>query len=427
MRRATHRLPGLVLTEHVFDVPLDHGQPEGARLAVFAREVVAPDRERDDLPWLLFLQGGPGYESPRPMDSSGWIGRATEEFRVLLLDQRGTGLSSPVDAATLEGLSSPEEQAAYLRHFRADAIVRDCELLRAELAGDRPWSVLGQSYGGFCATHYLCAAPAGLREVLIAGGLPPLVAHPDEVYRRTYRHCLEKNRRYDERYPDDRERVRAIAHALAETEARLPSGDRLTPRRFQTLGSLFGFSDGFETVHYLVEKAFRDTPRGPRLSHGFLKGFEGASHFDTNPIYSLLHEACYTQGAASRWSAERVRAEHAEFDPSADPLLFTGEMIYPWFFEEIGALRPLARAAEILAAEEGWPVLYDRELLERNTVPAAAVVYHDDMYVDRELSLETAESIRGLRVWVTNELEHNGLRAQGEKVLSRLLDLARGR
>ena len=35
--------------------------------------------------------------------------------------------------------------------------------------------------------------------------------------------------------------------------------------------------------------------------------------------------------------------------------------------------------------------------------------------------------IGGMRPWVTNEYEHNGLRADGERILGRLIDLARGR
>jgi hypothetical protein len=49
------------------------------------------------------------------------------------------------------------------------------------------------------------------------------------------------------------------------------------------------------------------------------------------------------------------------------------------------------------------------------------------MYVPREFSEETAASIRGLRPWVTNEYEHDGLRANGQRVLGRLLDLVQGR
>src|SRR5262245_8126741 len=96
---ATHRIPGLVVTEHEFEVPLDHASPEGDRLTVFAREVAEPDGL--DKPFLVFLQGGPGFEAPRPTGSPkgpGWVERALHDFRVLMLDQRGTGRSSPVGA-----------------------------------------------------------------------------------------------------------------------------------------------------------------------------------------------------------------------------------------------------------------------------------------------------------------------------------------
>jgi len=428
MSGPTHRLPGLVLVEHVFELPLDPSARGGRTIEVFAREVVAAEREaeREKLPWLLFLQGGPGFGAPRPPGRTGWLARAVEEFRVLLLDQRGTGRSAPVTARSLAALGSARAQAEYLAHFRADGIVADCEAVRARLTGGAPWSVLGQSYGGFCATHYLSRAPEGLREALIAGGLPPLVAHADDVYRRTYPVARAKNELYYQRYPEDAELVRSIVDLLEQNDVRLPSGDRLSARRFQTLGLLLGFSDGFETIHYLLENALLPGESG--LSHAFLKGFEGALQHDTNPIFSILHEACYTQGSASRWSAERVRAEFPEFDVRAGQrVLLTGEMIYPWLFEEVGALRPLAEAARLLAERADWPPLYDPAVLARNAVPCAAAVYFNDMYVERELSLRTAGAIRGLRTWITDELEHNGLRSDGERVLTRLLQLARGR
>ena len=96
-------------------------------------------------------------------------------------------------------------------------------------------------------------------------------------------------------------------------------------------------------------------------------------------------------------------------------------------FEEIGSLRPLQGAAEALARRADWPRLYDREGLGRNAVPAAAAIYADDMYVERGFSEETARAIRGLRPWLTNEFQHNGLRADGERVLGYLLDLLHGR
>ena len=47
--------------------------------------------------------------------------------------------------------------------------------------------------------------------------------------------------------------------------------------------------------------------------------------------------------------------------------------------------------------------------------------------VERAFSEETAARVKGLRPWLTDEYEHNGLRADGERILGRLIDLARGR
>lgn len=354
--------------------------------------------------------------------------RAIEEYRVLLLDQRGTGRSSPINHQTLARLGTPDRQVAYLKHFRADNIVRDAEAIRRELIGDRAWSALGQSYGGFCITTYLSFAPQGLREAFITGGLPPIQHHPDDVYRATYRRVRGKNQKYFARYPDDVQRARDIADFLAANDVRLPNGDRLSVRRFQQLGMPFGASDGFEKVHYLLEEAFVEGAHGPEISLAFLRGYDYLMPFEPSPIYAVFQELCYTEGAAANWSAERLRAEYPEFDYTPDqPLLFTGEMIYPWMFDEYAALRPLSADAQLLAADADWPLLYDKAVLQQNTVPVAAAMYYDDMYVERALSEETASIIKGIKVWATSEYEHNALRADGERVLGRLIDLLHGK
>ncbi len=406
----TYRIPGLVVTEHELSVPLDHEGPDGERITVFAREVAAPDGL--DRPFLVFFQGGPGHEAPRPTTTGvpGFLTRALTEFRVLLLDQRGTGRSSPVGA--LDGMAPPE-QVDYLANFRADSIVRDAELFRAALDVDR-WSVLGQSFGGFCVLTYLSIAPEGLREAFVTGGLPPVGRSVDDVYRATYARVLERCRRYYETFPEDRERVRETRRRLEAEDVRLPSGDRLTGRRLRALGHGLGMSDGAETLHYILELPF-----GSPL---FMHELEAAAPFPPHPLFAVIHEACYADGGATRWSAERLLPpEYAE-----DPTLFTGEHVYPWMFEDYGALVPLREAAELLAERE-WPRLYDPDRLAANEVPAAAAIYVDDMYVERTFSEETAARVRGLRPWITNELEHNGLRADGSRVLGRLIDLARGK
>jgi pimeloyl-ACP methyl ester carboxylesterase len=403
-------LPGLIVTEHSFAVPLDHDRPGGPTISVFARELA--DLEGRDRPFLVFLQGGPGFEAPRPTrhpSSPGWLDRALREFRVLMLDQRGTGRSSPVGA--LPGMT-PAQQADHLAQFRADAIVRDAEWIRRELGVER-WSVLGQSFGGLCVTTYLSLAPDGLREALITGGLPPLRRHIDEVYAHTYRRARERNRRYAERYPADGARLAELRRRLEGSDVRLPDGDRLTWRRFRQAGSMLGMSDGAETLHYLLELE----PDSP----AFLNDARDPLGVIRNPLYAVLHEACWADGGRTRWSAQRMLPP--EFD--AENLL-TSEHIYPWMFEDYASLAPLREAAHLLA-DRDWPHLYDPAVLAANTVPCAAVIYAEDLYVERTFAEETAARIRGLRPWLTNEYDHNGLRADGERILDRLLDLARGR
>ena len=426
MNTLTHPIPGLVLNSHRFELPVDYAKPDAAKISVFAREVIAPGKENSGLPYLVFFQGGPGSGAPRPMGDSGWIKRALKEFRVLLLDQRGTGASTPITAQTLRHLT-PEAQADYLQHFRADNIVRDAEAIRKVLIGDQPWSILGQSFGGFCAMNYLSTAPEGLKEVLITGGIPSLTRPADDVYRATYPRVIAKNRAYYERYPDDVQRVREIVGHLAEHDVQLPGGGRLTVQRFLQLGLSFGMSDGYESVHYLIEDAFVDGNQGREINWNFLSHLEHSQSFDTNPIYSLLQEACYTQQVASDWSAERLIHEFPQFAADADgPVLFTGEMVYPWMFDHYPQLLPLKKVADLLAKKADWPMLYNVETLRNNRVPVAAAVYYNDMYVHREFSEETAQIVPNMKLWVTSEYEHNGLRANGEHIVDRLLKMTRG-
>jgi pimeloyl-ACP methyl ester carboxylesterase len=398
-------IPGLVLIDHELRVPLDHSKPDGEQITVYAREVAEP--EGRDKPFLVFFQGGPGHEASRVTGNPrgpGFLDRGLQDFRWLLLDQRGTGRSTPVDGS---------ESAEYLKHFRADSIVRDAELLREALGVER-WSILGQSFGGFCSYTYLSIAPDSLREALVTGGTPPIGRPVDDVYAATWKRMAERNRRYYARFPEDRARMLDIVARLEAEDVRLPTGDRLTARRLRTQGNKLGMSDGAEAVHYLLELPLR--------SPAFLHDATDDLGIERNPIYALLHESSYADGTVTNWSAQRTRP--AEFDEH--PEWFSGEHILPWVFEDYGALAPARDVAHELAAVE-WPRQYDEAVLRANTVPVAAAIYTEDLYVERQFAEETAALVPGLRAWVTSEYDHNGLRADGERILDRLLDLARGR
>ncbi|PNH03496.1 Proline iminopeptidase [Tetrabaena socialis] len=94
-------------------------------------------------------------------------------------------------------------------------------------------------------------------------------------------------------------------------------------------------------------------------------------------------------------------------------------------YDDIAALRPYKAAADLLAVRSDWAPLYDADVLGTNRVPAAALSYLEDLYVDYNLSMETAASIQGLKLWVTNEYRHSGIRDDGTRVFDRLLGLVR--
>ncbi len=119
------------------------------------------------------------------------------------------------------------------------------------------------------------------------------------------------------------------------------------------------------------------------------------------------------------------RESYAHYDDFED-FRFYGEMIFPWMFDEISELRGLKGAADILAANDDWPDLYDKEVLSKNTVPIACAVYYNDMFVNTRFSRETIDFVPNMKAWFTSEYEHCGIRSDGERVLGRLIDLARG-
>ena len=419
--------------EHYFTVPLDHFGPEGGSgqspetITVFAREYVSAAHSEEaaaQLPWLLFLQGGPGGRGNRWGSLGGWSKAAAQDFRILMLDQRGTGLSTPIDRRTLPGRGSPAEQAAYLEHFRADSIVADAELIRNALDSP-PWTIYGQSFGGFCALTYLSFAPRGLREVLITGGLAPLSGSADDVYRATFQRVAARNEEYFGWYPEDRDTVERIARHLRTVPEFLPDGERVTVERFQMAGAYLGGNTRVDSLHYLLEDAFVATAGGPRLSDTFLEQLHGVVSRRSNPLYALMHESIYAQGQATNWSAWRMLAENPWFRPDTEPLLLTGEMVYPWYFEQDPALQPLREVADLVAGKQDWKPLYDLQVLGSNSVPVAAAVYTDDIYVDRDLSLRTAAQVRGLQVWETADFHHDGIADDGERIFARLLGMAR--
>jgi proline iminopeptidase len=418
-----YKMKGMLITDYELEVPLDWQSPTTSpSITLFAREVVSLNRVDDELPLLLFLQGGPGGKSPRPMpDSLPWLVEALKTHRVILIDQRGTGKSSRIDKHLISKLSA-EAGRDYLLKFRADSIVADCEHLRKTVYAGRLFETLGQSYGGFITLAYLSQAPEGLAACYITGGLVGLEASAHDVYQLTYQRVIEKNLDYYARYPDDAKIMAKIAECLTNEKVLLPDGDVLTLERFQSIGILLGMGPGIDQVHWFIDEAFAGSDK-TRLSDAFLEQAMNLTSYHEGPLFAVIHESIYGRpNESTSWAAEQLRGQYREFDADHSPLMLTGEMMYPWMFEQITSLSPFAGAANALADYQDYTPLYDLAKLAQNKVPVVAAVYYNDMYVSQELSMATAKHVGNTQVWLTNSYEHDGVR-QSSEVFCKLREL----
>jgi len=446
---------GLQVNNHRVNVPLDYNDssPEGKTISIFYRVVSLTHNNKPGmkpLPFLVYLQGGPGFEGPRPVSSFGWIKSALNHYTVVLLDQRGTGLSHGLSCDVLERAGG--SAAELLKCFRADSIVRDCEVVREDVisnycqhvgGGDssaKKWSLLGQSYGGFCCMTYLSMFPDSLQNVFLTGGVPPgidMECPVDMVYMKTFQKVIIQNKKFYARFPGAVAMAQdVVRHLCSCPDGRVvtPSGNYLTPRSFQLLGlGCLGFSNGFERLYYMLEGAF---DVDGNLSYKFLKEFDSTMAWDSNPLYAIMHESIYCQGkGSSRWGAHRIRESTPQLNrlfnavtsvSTNAPVYFTGEMVFPWMFDDFAQLRKIKDAANEIASCSDWSQLYNVEVLEKNTVSIAAACYYEDMFVSFDLSQETLQKVGSTRQYITNEYLHDGIREQGALILEKLFQIAHG-
>ncbi|RLV84646.1 Proline iminopeptidase [Meyerozyma sp. JA9] len=394
-----------------------------------------------------YLQGGPGFPCVQPLTNSGFTKELLARgYAVFYMDQRGTGFSTPLEVGTIGQLvrrgtdESPEAYservAEFLTNFRADSIVEDMERIRKILLGSAKWTLLGQSFGGFCSFTYLSRYPESLEAVLVTGGVPPIHHTVDQVYQATYQRTSERNSHYYSKYPQDVSKVHQIATYLAQNDVKLPNGGTLSVERFQQLGLSFGGSGGTDNLHQIVTKFHHELTHFRAPTYQTLFRIETQMSFDTNILYALFQECIYCDGnySPSFWSADRLRKlpqnQNFVFSPEMEePLYFTGEMVYKSMFDDYTELRPFKLVADSLHTRKKWTQLYDVDRLKQikwKQVPIVAATYFYDQYVDFDTTMNVKRTIFGfenLRQYITSEFFHDGIRADAAKVLGSLFDL----
>ena len=350
---AEYTIPGLHVRDHEVDVPLDWDSPDGERITVFARELVAAHRRHEDLPLMVHLQGGPGGKGPRPTDASGWIGALLERYRLVLLDQRGHRTQQPDRRRAHRrvrqrrgGGGVPRALPRRLDRAGRGAPPRD-RLRRPALGHDRP------ELRRLADAHLPVVRPGGAHRVPRDGRArvaPPvrrrgLPAHlpADAREERGVRAAVSRRHRDD------------LAHRRpADGDGRAPARRRPVHRAAPPVPR--------ERVRYgaRVRGGALDDRRGVRGDPGTgcptrsSPQVQGATDFADGPLWAALQESLYgdPESGATAWAADAEHARHPEFAPDARPLRLTGEAMFRWMFDDIRLLRPFAPAVDALAAAD---------------------------------------------------------------------------
>ena len=285
---------------------------------------------------------------------------------------------------------------------------------------------------------------------LFTGGIAPFGTAAIDVYTSLWDKVKRRNLRYYDMYPGDVPVVKKIVQKLLVEPASLPSGGKLTARRFLQLGMMMGGGpSSFASLHSVLSMAFLQ-PEESEFTRAFLKYMDNAEPFDDHPIYFWLHESIYADGSKfspTSWSANQAYEAKiktsSEFDyklttllNSDDrPTIFFGEMVFPWMADDYAECSGVGctELANKLASKEDWCNLYDAEhmrmVLSDGRVKSAAAVYYDDIYVDFDLCMQVTSPggpLEKTKVYITNEYQHSGLRDAGGSLFTKLHGMATG-
>ncbi len=224
-------------------VPLDRGDPGGETIDLFVAVVEALTEQPAPDP-LVVIAGGPGEAATRFFATAETaFARILRSRDVVLVDQRGTGQSAPLncgnaaDELLLSGAADPttlvDAGVACLgsldhdpRFFTTSTAVADLEEVRDALGYDA-LNLYGISYGSRVAQHYLRRFPGRTRSVILDGVLPPgLALGPDVALRSQaaldalFERC-EGSPECRDVFPDLRQHFEAVLERLRDAPVEL--------------------------------------------------------------------------------------------------------------------------------------------------------------------------------------------------------------
>ena len=169
-------------------------------------EIAYVDEGTPRLGTIVFVHGGPGFHSAY---LGGFASSIKDDFRILLYDQRGSGLSS----------RTVKESSITINRYVEDLY----ELLRDRKAVDV--ILLGHSFGGVVVLEYVLTHPDGVQEVILENGMADARISMDDRVKGAFDLCQRVS------LPEVENVVRKYqeGHALSSSEFfdKLVAGDEL--------------------------------------------------------------------------------------------------------------------------------------------------------------------------------------------------------
>ena len=233
-----------------FAVPEDPEDPEGRMVPLFVARVPAlsPEPAADA---VTVINGGPGGSSVELYaDLESAFSSLRRERDIVIVDQRGTGRSAPMECPALEEATYEFDLAVIRRATRAcletvevdprfyttSVAAADLEAVRRALGYQR-WNLYGVSYGTRVAQHYLQRFPDSVRTLIIDGVVPPgLALGPDIAL--NAQHTLDvilgrcgSETYCSEAFPDLQRHLRDLAGRLQRQPVALEVHHPVTGRR----------------------------------------------------------------------------------------------------------------------------------------------------------------------------------------------------
>lgn len=172
-------------------VPENPAEPAGRHISLRVARVPAVNRRKQPDP-LFVLAGGPGMAATTFYASAAhYFERIHRDRDIVLVDQRGTGKSNPLDCslddddlyragdaqitAEAQRCLTTLRKTSHVEFYTTSVAVRDLDAVRMALGYQRI-NLYGVSYGTRVAQHYVRRFPSQARSVILDGVVPPQLA-----------------------------------------------------------------------------------------------------------------------------------------------------------------------------------------------------------------------------------------------------------